>query len=69
MTVTLKGVADPVEIDATIPVAIASYPDAEDNPVMEHHIHFFVRYADAWAEISLKTYNKLTAAGNPPTNI
>ncbi len=68
MTVCLKGVPEPVDIASTVPIAIASYPDREDNPVQEHKIHFFVLYQGKWAEISLKSYNKLAAAGNPVGN-
>lgn len=69
MLITLKGVDDPVEIGLTVPIGICSYPDASDNSVLEHKIHFFVYYSGAWAEISKKQYNLLSVAGNPPQNI
>ena len=69
MLVTLKGSPNQVEIANTVAVGIAHFPDNDDNPVQEHKVHFFVRYNSAWAEVSLKTYNALVAAGNPPQNI
>ena len=69
MLIHLKGVEEPVEIDSTAPIGVTSYPDIDENPVQEHHVHFFVWYDSAWEEISLRSYNKLVAAGNPPQNI
>jgi hypothetical protein len=75
MIVCLKGRKDEegnplqIEIPVTAPIGICSYPDKTDNPVQEHKIHFFVQYKNAWSEISLKTYNKLAAAGNPVQNV
>lgn len=69
MLIHIKGVEEPVEIASTVQIGITSYPDIDENPVQEHHMHFFVWYDSAWKEISLRSYNKLIAAGNPPQNI
>ena len=69
MLIRIRGIDEPVEIAATVPIGISHYPDIDENPVQEHHAHFFVWYNSAWAEISLKSYNKLIAAGNSPQNI
>lgn len=69
MMIHLLGIPELVDIDQSAQLGITSYPDVDENPVQEHHMHFFVWYDSDWKEISLRSYNKLVAAGNPPQNI